>query len=77
MVSLVATLAEQYAGMSHLSRGLLANKAGSLLVGGASQSQAKALDVSVRRGAIIATLVLDLANLDHLDRESSRAYEKL
>lgn len=74
MVSLVVTATEQCLRVSHLSRRLLANKTCSLLVGGASQSQAQAFDVGVRRGAILATLVLDLANLDHVDCESSRAF---
>lgn len=57
-------------GGPYLSCGLLTDEAGGLLVGIASQRQAKALDVGVCRGAIVATLVLDLADLNHLERGS-------
>lgn len=52
---------------TYFPRSLLANEASCLLVGNASQRQAQALDVGVRRGAIVATLILDLAYLDHRD----------
>lgn len=75
MVSIALVLVETGLRKAHLSCGLLANKTCSLLVGGASQGQAQAFDVGVRRGAIIATLVFDLADLNHLDRGSSRTFE--
>lgn len=32
--------------------------------------------MGVRRGAVVATLVLDLAYLDHLDGEASKAWDR-
>lgn len=68
-VSGIATSAD----WSYLSRSLLTDETSSLLVGGPSQRQAQAPDVGVRRGAIVATLVLNLADLNHFDREASSA----
>lgn len=56
---------------SYLARCLLTHESCSLLVGGARKRQAQAFDVGVRRGAIVATLVFDLAYLNHLAREIS------
>lgn len=57
--------------MSYLTRCLLTHESCSLLVGGARERQTQAFDVGVRRGAIVATLVFDLAYLNHLVREIS------
>lgn len=73
VVSIVLVLVKTELRKAHLSCRLLANKTRSLFVGGASQSQAQAFDVGVRRGAIIATLVFDLADLNHLEGRRSRA----
>lgn len=56
---------------SYLARCLLTHESCSLLVGRARKRQAQAFDVGVRRGAIVATLVFDLAYLNHLAREIS------
>lgn len=56
---------------SYLARCLLTHEPCSLLVGGARKRQTQAFDVGVRRGAIVATLVFDLAYLNHLAREIS------
>lgn len=58
-------------GLSYLARCLLTHESCSLLVGGARERQTQTFDVGVRRGAIIATLVFDLAYLNHLAREIS------
>lgn len=58
--------------ISYLAPGLLTNESCSLLVGRAGERQTQPFDVGVRRGAIVATLVFDLAYLDHFAREILR-----
>lgn len=58
-------------GLSYLACCLLTHESCSLLVGSARERQTQTFDVGVRRGAIVATLVFDLAYLNHLAREIS------
>lgn len=53
----------------YLSCALLAYKASCLLICIACQRETQASDVRVRRGAIVAALVFDLAYLHHFVRE--------